>query len=357
MPGGNKKLQELNDPLVIGAMGTGALLAALAAAIGGWIGYSALRINHRAPLPPATNAERRTFISPAAGMVSYYVDRKPAGRPLVLIHSINAAASAYEMMPIFEHYRGKRPVYALDLPGFGFSDRSDRAYSPWLYADAIVDFLRTQVREGSADVVALSLGSEFAARAAKGHPELFNSLTLISPSGFTDRTAKKASQRASQQGKSDSLYRLFSFPLWSQAFYDLLVTPPSINYFLKQSFEGTVDPGLKHYAYATSHQPGARFAPLYFVSGKLFSPDIRQSVYEQLVLPVLVLFDKDSFVRFDTLPQMAQEHPNWHTVRIAPTKGLPHFEKMADVAQALDSFWQNTGTRQQASQEVRDLNA
>jgi pimeloyl-ACP methyl ester carboxylesterase len=352
MPGGNRKLQELNDPLVIGAMGTGALLAALVAAVGGWIGYSALRINHRAPLPPATNAERRTFISPAAGMVSYYVDRKAAGRPLVLIHSINAAASAYEMMPIFEHYRGKRPVYALDLPGFGFSDRSDRVYSPLLYADAIADFLRTQVREGSADVVALSLGSEFAARAAKGHPALFNSLTLISPSGFADQSAQKAPRRA----RSEFLYRLFSFPLWSQAFYDLLVTPPSINYFLKQSFEGTVDPGLKHYAYATAHQPGARFAPLYFISGKLFSPDICQTVYEQLVLPVLVVFDRDSFVRFDTLPQMAQEHPNWHTVRIAPTKGLPHFEKMADVAQALDSFWQNTDTRQQASQEITNLN-
>lgn len=352
MPGGNRKLQELNDPLVIGAMGTGALLAALVAAVGGWIGYSALRINHRAPLPPATDAERRTFISPAAGMVSYYVDRKAAGRPLVLIHSVNAAASAYEMMPIFEHYRGKRPVYAVDLPGFGFSDRSDRVYSPWLYADAISDFLRTQVREGSADVVALSLGSDLAARSAKGHPELFNSLTLISPSGFTDRSIQQAPQR----NRSGFLYRLFSFPLWSQAFYDLLVTPPSINYFLKQRFGGKVDPGLKHYAYATAHQPGARFAPLYFISGKLFSSDVRETVYEQLTVPVLVLFDKDSFVRFDTLPQMVQDHLNWRTIRIAPTKGLPHFEKMADVAQALDSFWQSTPTQQQASQETSNLN-
>ena len=110
---GNKKLQETSDPLVIGAMGVGTLLATVLAAVGGWIGYSALRINHQQPLRPATDAERRTFNSPAAGTLSYYVDRRASGRPLVLIHSVNAGASSYEMMPIFEHYRNRRPVYAL----------------------------------------------------------------------------------------------------------------------------------------------------------------------------------------------------------------------------------------------------
>jgi pimeloyl-ACP methyl ester carboxylesterase len=341
----NSKLPDSGDPLVIAAVSASAVLGAVAAAIGGWIGYSALGVNHQESLPPATMAERRTFISPTAGMVSYYADRKVAGRPLVLIHSINAAASAYEMMPIFEHYQGHRPVYVLDLPGFGFSDRSNRVYSPRVYTNTIIDFLQTQVRDiqdSGADVVALSLGSEFAASAAKERPDLFHSLTMISPSGFTDRRKKIASQQASQIGLSALAYRLFSFPLWGQAFYDLLATRPSINFFLKKSFEGPVDPGLAEYGYATAHQPGARYAPLYFVSGKLFTPNIRERVYELLTLPVLVIYDRDNFVRFDTLPGMVERHPNWHAVRIAPTKGLPQFEKMSEMAQALDNFWQGT---------------
>lgn len=326
--------------LARGARGFAGLTGLLATTVGGWIAYSALFIRHRAPLPDAIDAERRRFASPAAGGVSYYADRRGGGRPLALIHSINAAASAYEMRPLFEHFRGRRPVFALDLPGFGHSDRADRVYSPALYTAAVIDFLRVLAPGGAADVVALSLGSEFAARAALEGPDLVHSLTLISPSGFSARGEEGRSQRTSREGTGDRLLRAFSFPLWSQAFYDLLASPSSIRYFLRQSFAGPPDPGLVAYADATSHQPGARHAPLYFISGKLFSPDIRETVYERLRLPVLVLHDEDGFVRFDELPGVARRRANWRIVRIAPTRGLPHFERPVETARALVHFWQ-----------------
>ncbi len=63
-------------------------------------------------------------------------------------------------------------MFALDLPGCGFSGRSSREYTPRLFEDAILDLLTTQVGE-PADVIALSLGAEFAARAAVTEPERF----------------------------------------------------------------------------------------------------------------------------------------------------------------------------------------
>jgi pimeloyl-ACP methyl ester carboxylesterase len=245
------------------------------------------------------------------------------------------------MRPIFETYLGKRDVYALDLPGFGFSERAKREYTPRVYTQAITDLLE---RIGNkADVVTLSLSSEFAARAALERPELFRSLTMISPSGFNRRDNKHVSQAAQQSGTSDFAYRLFSFPLWGQAFYDLIATRKSIHYYLQQAFEGQVDAGLEAYAYATSHQPGAHYAPLYFVSGRLFTPDILDEVYAKLTLPVLVLYDIDNFVKFDRLPDLAEQRANWKAVRIVPTRSLPHFEKMIAIAQELDQFWsQNT---------------
>ncbi len=309
--------------------------------VGGWLLYSRYAIDHNQALPPAIDAERERFSGEKTGFLNVYADvnadQSAKQPPLVLIHSINAAGSAYELRPIFQAYRGQRDVYALDLPGFGFSERADRVYSPNLYKDAILALLdRIGV---PADVIALSLGCEFAARAALERPDAFRSLALISPSGFTSREQKRASQNASDKGTSDTFLKLFSVPLWSQAFYDLIATPQSIRFFLKQSFEGAVDPGLENYGYLTSHQPGARFAPLYFVSGMLFSPDIRVAVYAKLSLPVLVLYDRDAFVRFDTLPDFLAAHDNWQAVRVEPTKGLPQFEQLADVTHALDEFW------------------
>lgn len=331
-----------------GFLGTAATAGLTAGA--SWILYSATMIDHNLPLPLAINSERHLFTSKGAGLLNYYVvegneeagGEESAGRPLVLIHSINAAGSAYEMRPLFEHYRSERPVYALDLPGFGFSERSDRHYSPKMYAAAIRDFLADVVEE-PADVIALSLSSEFAARAAVEHPQLFRSLALISPTGLGSAGQQQGVDPAGDDGEVNLLYQAFSFPLWSQPFYDLLATKPSIDYFLKKSFDGPVDEGLAAYAYLTSHQPGARYAPLYFVSGRLFTAGVRREIYEKVEMPALVIYDQDAYTSFDGLSRLLLKRTNWNAVRVEPTRGLPHFEELRTTVRVLDNFWQRIG--------------
>lgn len=309
--------------------GAATVAAVLVGAAGSWIVYSRVGIDHNVPLPKAVDADRRVFNSPRAGRLSYYVDDSATGKPLVLVHSINAAPSAYELKPLFDHYRGVRPVYALDLPGFGFSDRSEREYSPKLYADAIADFISSEVGE-PADVVALSLASEFAALAAKQHPELVLSLVMISPTGL----------RASMPDvPEETLYNVFSFPLWSQGIYDLLVIKPSIRWFLEQIFMDDVPEAFVDYAYATSHQPGARNAPLYFLSGQLFSRDIYET-YKQLNVPVLVLYNRDPNTSFERLPDVLAVNDQWRAERIEGTLVMPHWEQLPETVTQLDSFWQ-----------------
>src|SRR5262249_34595134 len=148
--------------------------------------------------------------------------------PLLLVHSVNAAATAYEMKTLFEHFQGKRAVYALDLPGFGLSDRSDRTYSPRLMTDAIHAAVREiQLNHGDSaiDVAALSLGCEFAARAATETPNAFRSIALISPTGF-DRRAARASQNAGSDATRAMpwLHGLLSVPLWKRGFFSALTS-------------------------------------------------------------------------------------------------------------------------------------
>ncbi|MDR3575560.1 MAG: alpha/beta fold hydrolase [Anaerolineaceae bacterium] len=333
------------SPMDLVATGVGAFTATTLLAAGGWIVYSNLLIDHNMSLPEAIPADRQIFFSKTAGRLSYYVDRQASGRPLVLIHSVNAAASAYEMRPLFDHYRFKRPVFALDLPGYGFSERSPRVYTPKFFEDAIMDLLVSQVG-GSADVVALSLGCEFAARAAVNEPGLFHSLTLISPTGLGQRNSQtrpywRASQQSGKRVNNERIYPILSFPIWGRALFDLIASRASIRYFLQKSFNGPIAPGFVDYAYATSHQPGAENVPLYFISGKLFTPDISGRVYENLKMPVQVLYDRDGFTHFDRLAAVLEKNPLWKATRIKHTLGLPHFEKLAETVEAMDGLWRS----------------
>ena len=109
---------------------------ALVGGAAGWIAYSRFGINHRQPLPPALPG-RLQRLRTAAGAVNLYDDGLESGVPLLLIHSVNAAASAYEVRPLYRHYARSRPVYALDLPGFGFSERRRQVYTPGVMVEAI----------------------------------------------------------------------------------------------------------------------------------------------------------------------------------------------------------------------------
>lgn len=332
-------IREKENPVSALKTGVKTLVSVTLAAAGGWIAYSHLAIDHDVPLSDAIPAERRTFYSEAAGELSYYVDDRSSGRPLVLIHSVNAAASAYEMHPLFEHYRRERPVFAPDLPGYGLSERSSGEYSPQIFEDAILALLTSEV-DGTADVIALSLGCEFAARAALVKPERFNSLILMSPTGLDSRDTGRASQRVKGTETGDTLYKALTFPLWRRPLFDLITTRFSIKFFLGRSFVRSVPEPFIDYAYATAHQPGAEHAPLAFLSGELFTPDVRAQVYEKVETPTLVIYDRDPYVQFDGLSDLLDKNPSWQAERIEPTLGLPHFEKLTETTQALDSFWQ-----------------
>ncbi|ACI99474.1 alpha/beta fold hydrolase [Rhodospirillum centenum] len=288
------------------------------------------------PLPPAVAGDFRETVG-RAGRLGFYVGGPMPGdgeHPLLLIHSINAAGSAYEVRPIFERAVRTRRVFAVDLPGFGRSDRSDRRYDPRLYTDAVHEMLDVIAAEHGmrpVDVLALSLSSEFAARATAERPERVRTLTLVTPTGFS-RPESRVMRVPGGTREVPGLYAALSVRLWSQGLYDLLVKPRSIRYFLKRTWGADhFDEGLADYDDLTTHQPGARFAPLAFLSGRLFSADIRL-VYEKLALPVWVPHaTRGDFQNFSGAG-WARNLPNWH-FQPCPTGALPHFE-MPDVFMA-----------------------
>lgn len=300
-------------------------------------------MSRAAPLPDLLSGERREIKDSRAGPISYYVDGplpvSPSSEPpLLLVHSINAAASAHEVKPLFDVFKKRRLTYALDLPGYGHSDRSDRAYEQRLMIDAIhavTAEMRAESGATNADALAVSLSCEFLARAALESPEAIRSLALVSATGFSRNTATPGPPEANR-GRT-GVYRVLSAPVLGRCLFRLLTTAPSIRFFLRKTWgRKDIDEEMFRNSCLVSRAPGARHAPFHFLSGFLFSADI-PSVYRALRQPVWLSHGvRGDFTDFSRAKAF-REHPNW---RVTPfqTGALPYFEVPADFLHEYDDF-------------------
>jgi len=270
-------------------------------------------------LPPAVDAPIGRWEDFDPTLAYYRAGRGPA---VLLVHSVNAAASTVEMKPIFDVLVQNHEVWCLELPGFGHSARPKRNYDVALFTQA-VDTALSKIG-GPVHVIALSLAAEFAARAVADGPHPVESLCLITPTGFSKGAADLTVAGATREIPGFEAF--FSVGLWSRRLFDLLTSRGSIRYFLRRTFGSRAVPeALVDYDWRSARQAGAQHAPFAFLSGKLFSKDIR-AVYERLTCPVFVAHgtkgDFSDFCEAD----WARAKDNWW-VQAYDSGALVHYEQ------------------------------
>lgn len=208
-----------------------------------------------------------------------------SGPHLLLIHSINAAASAFEMRKPFQALQDHFHVHAIDLLGYGRSDRPARAY----VADDYVDLIGRTLQHIGAEtiVVASSLSAAYAVKAAIRWPSLLRALVVICPVGIV--------QLATPPNlRNWAVFRTLSGPLGDVLFRSL-TTRPSIRFFLeRQAYANpaSVAPETIDGFFLTTQQPGAKYAPLSFVTG-LLNCNI-ETEFAELPQPVLIVWGRES---------------------------------------------------------------
>ena len=260
------------------------------------------------------------------------------GPPVLLVHSINAAAGAHEMRPLVEHLRATHTVYTPDLPGFGASARADLAYTPRLYTDALHAVVQAiQARHGPAALpaVALSLGCEFLARAAAERPAAFSRLALVSPTGLMGTKARRGPPGATRA--VPGLHALVAAPWWGEGLFRQLTRPAVVRYFLRRTWgSDAIDETMWAEAVAAARAPGAHHAPLHFLSAGLFSADVL-ALYEALAMPVWASHGtRGDFTDYRGLDRV-RARANWQITTLA-TGALPWFEQPLAFLEGLDAF-------------------
>jgi pimeloyl-ACP methyl ester carboxylesterase len=118
---------------------------------------------------------RYTYLRPAKNSAE---NTSPAeSSPLILLHGFGASIG---------HWRNNLPelaahhtVYALDLLGFGASEKALTGYDVSLWVEQVYDFWKTFIRQ-PAVLVGNSIGSLITLAAAAAHPEMVSGIIMLS---------------------------------------------------------------------------------------------------------------------------------------------------------------------------------
>lgn len=128
------------------------------------------------PAPAPTHHAARL----AAGNLTLRAVRAGQGRPtLLLLHGYGESLVTWQ--GIFDRLARGRAVLAVDLPGFGLSDKPDAAYDYPTQLDRLTAVL--DQTEGPVVVVGHSMGGQLAAGLALARPNRVLAAVLVAPAG------------------------------------------------------------------------------------------------------------------------------------------------------------------------------
>jgi pimeloyl-ACP methyl ester carboxylesterase len=307
-------------------------LLASGAAIGAAATLNALATRGVAPLENLIGGDDKWF--EWRGRRLFYAHRKArtrTGGPVLLLHGIHTAAWSYEWRSNVDALAAHHDVYALDLLGFGMSDRPQLRYSGRLYMRLIDDFARQVIAEATT-LMASSLTAAYAAVLGARDPGQYPALVLIEPTGLVRRNS------AATTG-GDVARLVVDAPLVGSAVFNALASRRSVRYWLERAYVDLdfVTPELVSIYHRAAHQPGARHAPAAFLSGHL-NLDVRGAV-RRLRQPVLLVWGEQAVeTPVEDARGFMALNPSLHLTILDPAGMLPHDEQSAEFNAIVMSF-------------------
>jgi len=262
------------------------------------------------------------------GCVAFY--RMGQGSPLLLVHTPCAGASSWEWRNVFPALANHYTVYAIDLLGFGLSEKPNIPYTGRMYADLVHDFLQDVVGE-RADAFGSALSASYVVNAAVRRPDSLRRLVLINPTGTT------RSHPSIVDGVTRSSLR--SPVLGTSLYYNMVSMQNIVRELHEHLYYDTtiVTPELVNEIHAAAHQPGSRYAFAALLSGGLDLP--MRMAFSALTQPTLLIWGRDAYYTpVDEASDLLYRHPEARLVVIDECGMLPHDEKAGEFLAIVRDF-------------------
>lgn len=256
---------------------------------------------------------KRDSIVTSLGRMVYYTPSEPPWlnettrreedqSSIVFLHGFGGGSSAYEWSKVYPAFASDYRVLAPDLIGWGRSEHPEWNYQVEDYLTIIREFLTATCSE-PVTVVASSLTAALTVRVAVDHPDLFQSLILVTPAGLSD---------FGEDYTRSMIARVISLPVVDSLLYwGAIATPEGVRNFLENrqfARPERIYPEIVDAYLESAKQNNAEYAALSFVRGDL-SFDL--SLYlPQLTIPTAMIWgEKTQFTSVDLGKRLAALNP------------------------------------------------
>lgn len=318
-----------------GAGGVLAGVALTAVAVGAAALANAYIVYKTPPLLSALEGgEVRYFPTPDGDL---FYKKRGTGPALLLIHGIGVGASSFEFRNVWKALSESHTVYALDLLGFGKSDKPAINYTAEAFIGMIADFCRSVIGvgngRGECDVVATSLSAAYVIALSQRDPSLFHRLVLVVPTGIEEMAS-------SVNAGSTACKTLMKTPVMGTSFYNTLASRGAIRKYLADNIysdPAKVTSEVVDAYYTAAHQPGADNVLPYFLSGYM-NINVQEPFKGVVDLPLLVWGRDSKESPVSHSEEFLISNPNAKLEVVEKAGMLPHDEQPEAFLAAVRPF-------------------
>lgn len=234
-----------------------------------------------------------------------FYTKKGVGPSLLLIHDSNIGSSSFLWRKNFEELSNNFTVYALDLPGFGKSEKRALTYTAEVYTYAIKSFV-DEVIGKKCFCIASGISACYAINVEYEDPETFSRIVAVSPTGVF--------HKSNNPNKCNMVTtKSFDLPILGSFIYNLLSSRKSLEKHMKNNIYYNKDLAssyvLNHYENSSKQDgPLSKYAPASLIGGYM-----NDSVAEALAnfeIPIYIIWGANSNINpIDNLKSFVDINP------------------------------------------------
>ncbi|AFY41655.1 alpha/beta fold hydrolase [Nostoc sp. PCC 7107] len=269
---------------------------------------------------------RYTYIRPSANYHN--------STPLILLHGFGASIGHWRHnLEVLGEYH---TVYALDMLGFGASEKAPANYSIELWVEQVYEFWRAFIRQ-PAVLIGNSNGSLISLAAAAAHPDMVQGIVMMS---LPDPSLEQEAIPAVLRPIVKTIKNIVASPLVLQPVFKFVRQPSVLRRWASLAYanpEAITDELIEILAGPPQDRGSARaFSALFKAAiGVNFSPSVK-AVLPTLKIPILLIWgQKDRFVPPVLATRFAQYNEKLELLNLENVGHCPHDECPEQINQAL----------------------